>query len=127
MTTPESRALADESYISLETFRKDGSGVKTPVWCAPFDGKIVVLTVGTSFKVKRIRNDPKVRLAPCDVRGRVRGAWVDGQCVVIEDHARAMQAHQAIRGKYGWVVKMTDLAARIAGRLERRAYLEITV
>jgi hypothetical protein len=127
MTTTDSRALADEPYISIESFKKDGGGVKTPVWCAPLDGKIVVVTDGTSYKVKRVRRNPKVRVAPCDARGNVRGAWATGECVIIEDQARAERAHQALRDKYGWQVKLLDLGAKLSGRIKRRAYLEITV
>ena len=72
--TGASTPLDDEQYINLETFRKDGSGVKTPVWAAAQDGKLVVMTDGTSHKVKRIRADPKVRAAACDARGTVNGA-----------------------------------------------------
>jgi len=127
MATPDSPALAKETYINLESFKKDGGGVKTPVWCAGLDGKIVVLTDGTSYKVKRIRRNPKVRVAPCDMRGEVRGPWVEGECQVIEDPAHAERAHRALRDKYGWLFRLTDAASRLAGRIGRRAYLEITV
>ncbi len=127
MGTSESRALADERYINIESFKKDGGGVKTPVWCAPLDGKIVVVTDGTSYKVKRVRNNPKIRVAPCDARGGVRGAWVDAECHIIEDPERKQRAHEALKQKYGWQVWILDMGAKISGRIGRRAYLEITV
>src|SRR6202035_493524 len=65
--------LADAKYVNLETFKKDGNGVKTPVWAAPLDGKLVVMSAGDAFKVKRLRRDPHARVAACDVRGKVRG------------------------------------------------------
>ena len=65
--------LGDARYINLESFKKDGNGVKTPVWCAPLDGHIVVFTEGEAYKVKRVRRNPKVRVAECDVRGKVLG------------------------------------------------------
>ena len=49
--------LDKERFISLETFKKNGDGVKTPVWSAPLDGKLVVFTAGGSYKVKRLRNN----------------------------------------------------------------------
>jgi len=127
MATTGNPALGDERYINLETFKKDGNGVKTPVWCVPLDGKIVVYTNGTSYKVKRLQRNPRVRVAPCDVRGNVRGAWVDGECHIIDDAARVERAHRAFIDKYGWQVRMLDLAAWIAGRTKGRAYLEISV
>ena len=127
MATTGNPALGDERYINLETFKKDGNGVKTPVWCVPLDGKIVVYTNGTSYQVKRLQRNPRVRVAPCDVRGNVRGAWVDGECHIIDDAARVERAHRAFIDKYGWQVRMLDLAAWIAGRTKGRAYLEISV
>ena len=127
MATTGNPALGDERYINLETFKKDGNGVKTPVWCVPLDGKIVVYTNGTSYQVKRLQRNPRVRVAACDVRGNVRGAWVDGECHIIDDAARVERAHRAFIDKYGWQVRMLDLAAWIAGRTKGRAYLEISV
>src|SRR5262245_32474674 len=96
MTTSSTPALAGERYINLESFKVDGAGVRTPVWCAGLDDKIIVVTDGTSYKVKRIRRNPKVRIAPCDARGNVRGPWVDAECGFIEDPDRKARAHDAL-------------------------------
>jgi PPOX class probable F420-dependent enzyme len=127
MSEPLPAPLGDERYVSLETFRKDGTGVKTPVWAAPLDGHLVILTDGTSYKVKRLRNNARVRVAPCDVRGRLRGAWLDGTARILDDQARIALAHRALRRKYGFLAVMTDFFARVAGRISRRAYLEVTL
>jgi uncharacterized protein len=119
--------LADETYVSLETFRKDGSGVKTPVWAAPLDGTLVVFSEGKSYKVKRIRNDPRCRAAACDVRGKVRGDWHDGTARVIDDPAHIARANAALRSKYGVLGAVTDFFAWISGRKAKRAYLELTL
>jgi PPOX class probable F420-dependent enzyme len=119
--------LADEPYISLETFKKDGNGVKTPVWAAPLDGKLVVMSAGDAFKVKRLRRDPRARVAACDMRGNVRGAWHEGTGRILEAPADVERAHAALRKKYGWQMAMGDFFARIAGRIHKRAWLEITV
>ena len=118
--------LASESYVNLETFKKDGSGVKTPVWAAELDGKLVVVTGGTTFKVKRIRNNPKIRLAACDARGNVRGPWIDGEARIIEDAGHVARAHEALKKKYGWQVWLLDVGARITGRFKQRAWLELS-
>lgn len=119
--------FADDRYISLETFRKDGTGVKTPVWAAPLDATLVVFSEGSSYKVKRLRRDPRVRVAACDVRGNVRGAWVEGTGKVIEDPAHIARALEALRKKYGFQSAMTDFFAKLTGRFGRRAYMEITL
>jgi PPOX class probable F420-dependent enzyme len=124
---PLAHTLGEARYVSLETFRKDGTGVKTPVWAALLEGRLVVMTDGTSYKVKRLRRDPRVRVAACDGRGTVRGAWAEGTGRVLEDPASTERAHAALREKYGWQVAMTDFFSRVFGRIGRRRYLEITI
>ncbi len=78
--------FATAKYLNLETFRKTGMGVRTPVWFAQdvchTDPSITVFYVyseAEAGKVKRVRNNPNVRLTPCTVRGAVRGVWIDGR------------------------------------------------
>ena len=80
--------LGDQKYISLETFKKNGEGVKTPVWFVLHDGALYLYTEATSWKVKRIRNNPRVRVAPCSVRGVVKGPWVDATASIIDGDER---------------------------------------
>jgi PPOX class probable F420-dependent enzyme len=127
MSEPTTAPLGDERYVSLETFRKDGTGVKTPVWVAPLEGHLVIFSEGKSYKIKRLRNSPKVRVAACDVRGRVRGEWLEGTARILDDPARIALAHQALRRKYGFQAAVTDFFAWIAGRTARRAYIEVTL
>ncbi len=120
-------SLANERYINLESFKKDGNGVKTPVWCAPLNGKIVVFTEGESFKVKRNRRNPKVRVAKCDVRGKVLGPWSDGTCAIVESKEHQQQAYAALRAKYGLQMKVLDFFSGLAGKKDKRAVLEISL
>jgi len=119
--------LADEPYINLETFKRDGNGVKTPVWAAPLDGKLVVMSAGDAFKVKRLRRNAQARVAACDFRGNVRGPWLEATGRILEREEDVTRAHAALRSKYGWQMALGDFFARITGRLEKRAYLEISV
>jgi PPOX class probable F420-dependent enzyme len=96
-TTP----LDNERYINLETFRKDSSGVKTPVWAAAIDGKLVVVTDGTSFKAKRLRQNPSFRAAACDSRGKLHGSWYKGTARFLEDPAAIARADSTLKRKYG--------------------------
>jgi len=94
-------AFAGHKYLNLETFKKSGEGVKTPVWFAAdpsasldsSDAKLYVYTIGVSGKVKRIRNNPRVKIAPCDMRGRVLGEWVEARVAILtgEEAARGMR------------------------------------
>jgi len=65
--------IRGQKYISLTTFRKSGEGVPTPVWFGEENNKLYVMTRSTMGKTKRIRNNPKEKVAPCTIRGKVTG------------------------------------------------------
>lgn len=93
--------LANAEFISIETFRRSGEGVKTPTWQTPADGKLYVWTMANSGKVKRIRQNEAVRVCRCDMAGNPLSEWVDAQARVldsVEDIARQKERMQA---KYG--------------------------
>jgi PPOX class probable F420-dependent enzyme len=120
-------SLEPHRYLSLATFRRNGAEVRTPVWFATVDGRLYAFTAGDSGKVKRLRASSRARVAPCDARGRVTGAWRDAVARLIDDAASIGRAHAALRAKYGWQVRGLDLVARLTGRLRRRAWVEITL
>jgi len=66
-------AIAGQKYIQLTTFRKNGTAIPTPIWFAEDGDKLYVVTRADSGKVKRIRNNPQVKIAPCTIRGKVTG------------------------------------------------------
>ena len=123
----EAQALDSARYVSLVTFRRDGRTVATPVWHAEHDGRLYVFTEANAGKVKRLRREPKVRLAPCDVRGRVRGDWYDGRARIVADAQAEDAAYTALSRKYGWQMWLVNLGSRLAGRINERAILEIEV
>jgi len=123
--TTDRRALDEATYVSLRSYKRDGGAVDTPVWAAPLDGALVVFTLRDSFKVKRIRRDPRVMVAPCGVFGAVSGDWVDGTCHLVEDRGREARAYQALDAKYGWQMRLGTWMRRLVGGLERRVILEI--
>ncbi len=122
--------FANAKYLSLETFRKNGAGVRTPVWFAadpnPPNGVMTfyVYTLPDSGKVKRIRNNPKLRIAPCNMRGDVRGAWIDAR-------ARFCSPDEAAKGqslliqKYGLVKRIGDFFSGLRGRTQLVLAIEI--
>jgi PPOX class probable F420-dependent enzyme len=124
---PDIAALDRQRYVALATFRRTGAEVRTPVWFAAMDGKLYVFTAGESGKVKRLRHSRRARLAPCDVRGDVRGAWWDGTARLVTEPRVIERAHAALRAKYGWQAWVGDLFSRLTGRMRRRAWIEIEV
>lgn len=119
--------LGRERYVNLATFRRDGTEVRTPVWIAPDGDRLIVWTNANSFKVKRLRRDPRARLVACDVRGEVRGAWVDATAQVLEDPEERDRALGALFRKYGWQMHTARCFGRLSGRWAQRAALEVRV
>lgn len=119
--------LGRETYVSLATFRRSGAEVRTPVWIAPDGHRLVVYTNARSGKVKRLRNDGRVRLAPCDARGRLRGegGWVDARARVLEEPAERDRALEALFRKYPLQMRAARLLARLTGRWPQRAAIAI--
>ncbi len=89
-----------ESYLNLATLRKDGKEVHTPVWFVQDNGLLFVRTIGDSGKVKRIRNNPAVRVAACEVDGRLRGEWIPGRAR-LATAAEAERVDRLLDEKYG--------------------------
>jgi PPOX class probable F420-dependent enzyme len=111
--------FANAKYLNLETFRKTGVGVRTPVWFADESGSPVfyIYSAPDAGKVKRIRNNPKVRIAPCTFRGNLRGAWVEGRARVC-DGDEAAHGQELLRHKYGLLKIAGDFFSRLRGRTQ---------
>jgi PPOX class probable F420-dependent enzyme len=111
-------SLADARYISLTTFRRDGSTASTPVWTASDDGRrLLVWTGAQTWKAKRLRRDPRVLVAASDARGREIGSRIAG---VARIHDDAELARRVLRGKYGWQWRALEFWGRVGRRLGRR-------
>jgi PPOX class probable F420-dependent enzyme len=99
MPDPSLAQFEGQKYISLETFKKSGQGVKTPVWFVLHDGAFYAYTEADSWKVKRIRNNPRVRVAVCDIRGNVKGPWLDATASLVDGEERRV-ADRLLDRKY---------------------------
>ena len=116
---------ATEKYVNLATYRRNGVEVKTPVWIAEVAGRYYVFSAGDAGKIKRINATPRVRLAASDVRGNVRGAWIEARARIVSEPALIAEVLKALRSKYGLVMRLIDVVATMTGRMRRRAYIEI--
>lgn len=117
--------LGREQYISLETFRKNGEGVKTPVWVVGEGDRLYVWTQRDSWKVKRIRNKSQVRLAKSDQRGNTSGEWVTAQARVLDTPEERARMQQRLTKKYGLIARLLLLMGRLRGRSDRQVVIEI--
>ncbi|MEU9008992.1 PPOX class F420-dependent oxidoreductase [Streptomyces sp. NPDC048479] len=116
--TPED--FADARYISVTTFCKDGTGVATPVWFAVDGGEIFFWTRSDSWKVKRLRNNSRVLVTICDVRGRIADGApsAEGTARLLEGDAMGA-IRKLLARKYTWQFWLVDWPATIVRRGKR--------
>jgi PPOX class probable F420-dependent enzyme len=123
-------SLADARYISLTTFRRDGSTASTPVWVVSDDGRrLLVWTGRETWKAKRIRRDPRVRVARCTASGKLLGHAADGTARFVDE---AALVRRLLREKYGLQKRALDAFNGMMRRLRGGAadysvYIEIVV
>ena len=115
-TKPIPSAISGQKYISLTTLRKSGEKIATPVWFGEEDDKLYVMTRSNMGKVKRIRNNPKVEVAPCTIRGKITGETfpASARILLLEEQA---QARKTINRKY-WMAWLTQPWSRADAFLE---------
>ncbi|MDI2127222.1 PPOX class F420-dependent oxidoreductase [Yinghuangia seranimata] len=118
--------LGEAKYLLLTTYRKDGSPVPTPVWVARDGDALVVWTVTTTAKVRRLRNDPRVELAECTFKGAPLGPGVAGTGRVLDDPERTERARSLIKKKYGLTGWLTVQASVIRRGRSGTIGLELT-
>jgi uncharacterized protein len=124
MGNEKSAQFANQKYLNLESYRKNGTPVATPLWFAEADGVFYVYSLADAGKVKRIRNNPRVRVMPCDVRGKPKGEWVDAEAR-IADAATAGRGHRLLNEKYGLLKRVGDFFSKL--RKRDRAVITIRV
>jgi hypothetical protein len=101
-------------YLNLESYRKSGKAVRTPLWFAESDGALYAYTWAGSGKVKRIRREPRVRVVPSDFHGNPKGEWLEARAELLEGEAAA-RGHELLRRKY-WLKRLFDLLNRLQKR-----------
>lgn len=116
--------LRNYKYINLETYKKSGAAVRTPVWFAEDGQLIYIYSLADAGKVKRIRNNPRVRLAPCSMQGELKGEWVEGEAR-IQGPDGERRGHQLLDKKYGILKKIGNIFSKLGGR--QRAVISITL
>ncbi len=122
--------LQGHDYMNLTTFRKSGAAVPTPVWFAEEHGKLYVVTGRNLGKVKRIRNNSRVLVEPCDRRGTTLGPSVEAEARILPDEEN-QRADELLTRKYTWQKRLFQLLLPIILLFSRRAnegntFLEIT-
>jgi PPOX class probable F420-dependent enzyme len=109
---PDLAQFAGHKYLNLETYRRRGTPVLTPVWFAEDKGIFYIYSLADAAKIKRIRREPRVRIAPCSFRGDLLGEWVSGKARIAEGQ-EAARGDELLDQKYGWQRKIGNLWRRI--------------
>ena len=111
-------------YLLLGTLKKNGSFVDTPVWFAKDGNTLYMFSTGDAGKVKRLRNFSDARVAPCTVSGKALGDFVPAEAILIDTEEGAREVHRQLVKKYGWQMRLLDVGARLAGRINSRAFIK---
>jgi uncharacterized protein len=109
-------AFDKQKYLNLETFRKSGVGVKTPVWFVQEGEVLYVRTIADSYKVKRIRNNPQVNIAPCKMDGKLLGDWIQAEAHEMNGEEIDRKVDRLLDKKYGLMKKLFTMAGGREGR-----------
>lgn len=118
-------SLKGQQFMSLTTFRKSGKAVATPVWFVDVGGKLYMTTQSSAGKVKRIRNNGAVTVAPCTYSGELRGPTVEAHARILPE-TDFPEARTALQRKYGFQMTIARLFQRFQRQRTGDIYLEIT-
>jgi PPOX class probable F420-dependent enzyme len=122
---PTFAEIAQARYLLLTTFTKDGRPKPTPIWAAPDGDRLLVITEGDSWKVKRIRNTPRVTLAACDVKGNPKSDAIEATAAIL-DKSQTGLVYDAIGKRYGLLGKVFNLFSKyVRGGMQKNVGLEL--
>ena len=113
-----------EKYLLLTTFTKDGRPKPTAVWAPPDGDRLLVITQESSWKVKRIRNTPRVTIAQCDRSGNPKGDAVEAVAAILDKSANPA-TYDLIAKRYGLLGKTFSLFSKLRGGMKNNVTIEV--
>ncbi|MCV7165388.1 PPOX class F420-dependent oxidoreductase [Mycobacterium stomatepiae] len=118
MTDDATARLAAEKFVSLTTFKRNGDAVAAPMWIVGDRARLSVWTPADSWKVKRVRRDPRVTLAACGRTGKVSSGEpvFAGTAEVITDPGEVARVESLVKRKYGWGFRVVTFIETVAAR-----------
>jgi len=105
----------DEKYLNLETYKKNGQAIRTPVWFVIDSGILYVATPSTTGKIKRLNNNKNIRIVPSNMKGTPKGDWVDATAYFANE-SESSQAIKLRKKKYGIMAKLIGLSVYRKGK-----------
>jgi uncharacterized protein len=116
--------VAKSEYLLLTTFTKDGRPKPTAIWAAPSGDGLVVITQESSWKVKRIRNTPRVTIAECDRVGKPKGEAVEAVATILDKSANGA-TYDAIGRRYGLIGRGFSFFSKLKGGMKSNVSIEL--
>ncbi|MDX1892897.1 PPOX class F420-dependent oxidoreductase [Mycolicibacterium sp. 050158] len=116
--------VAKSEYVLLTTFTKDGRPKPTAIWAVPQGDRLIAITQEKSWKVKRIRNTPRVTIATCDRAGKPKGEAVEAIATILDKSANAA-TYDALGKRYGLLGKAFNLFSKLRGGMEKNVTIEL--
>ncbi len=113
----------NQKYINLETFRKNGKGVKTPVWFVEDGESFIIWTKANSWKVKRIRNNGAVKIVPSTANGEPIGEWVEAHATADTSPDTLTHVIKIMKKKYG----LSFTGFRLLGKLRKSSNIAVRI
>ena len=108
--------FSKQKYINLETYKRDSTSVKTPVWFVIDKGLVYIITRESTGKVKRLKNNQNVRVVPCSFKGEIKNEWVNGKAQKVTG-SEADNVIKLRKKKYGFAVRLSGLFTSQNGNL----------
>ena len=115
MSNNKLNPFANQRYLNLETYRKTGHPVTTPMWFAEYNGSLYIYSLVNAGKVKRIRSNANVRVVPSDMRGKPKGEWVEAKARILDERGTEL-GHKLLNEKYRWMKRMGDIFSKLRKR-----------
>ncbi len=115
MSSDNLALFSDRKYANLETYKKSGEPVKTTIWFVISKGILYITTPSGTGKIKRLRHTDKVRLAPSDFKGDIKGPWVTGKAY-FADESESKEALYLRKKKYGFMVSLVSIFSKRVGK-----------
>ena len=122
--SPSFADVAKAQYVLLTTFTKDGRPKPTPIWAASDGDRLLVISEEKAWKVKRIRNTPRVTLAVCDIRGRPKSEPIKATATIL-DKSHTGAVYDAIAREYGLIGRVFNFFSRLRGGMQNNVGLEL--
>lgn len=117
--------IGNPEFIVLQTFRKSGEAVSTPVWVVANEGSLYVLTQRTTGKAKRIRNNPKIKISVGDRRGMPKSDWLEGRARILETREDLQRGLALLEAKYGIPYKIANFLRALRRANDAAVIVEI--